>query len=51
VSFSLTAAVVAVVTVAVFGPVAHDGGAIEPSHGGLSVAMRLFKVGECVMGK
>jgi hypothetical protein len=33
------AAVSAVVALAVFGPVAHDRGAVEPSHGGLGVAM------------
>jgi hypothetical protein len=32
-----TAAVSVVVALAVLGPITHDGGAVEPSHGGLSV--------------
>lgn len=37
--FPLAAVVAAVVALAVFGPVAHDGGAVKPSHGGLSVGI------------
>jgi len=55
--FLAAAAAPAVVALAVLGPIAHDGGAVEPSHGGLSVGIMrcntggCSKTGESVMGK